>query len=74
MDKRSIFYGKINFNSNNYKYNNINNYNNKLVNYKNNNINLFRETINENSEIKDINKKLQNEKLILLILIFFLLI
>ena len=61
MDKRAIFYEKINFNSNNNNYNN--NYNNELVNYKGNNINLFRETINENREIKDINKKPQKEKL-----------
>ena len=62
MDKRAIFYEKINFNSNN-NYNNKNNYNNELVNYKDNNINLFRETINENREIKDINKKSQKNKL-----------
>ena len=63
MDKRAIFYEKINFNNNNNNYNNSNSYNNELVNYKDNNINLFRETINENREIKDINTKSGKEKL-----------
>ena len=59
MDKRAIFYKKIDFNGNN-DYNSINN---ELVNYEDNNINLFKETVNNNKEYKNISKKPQKENL-----------
>ena len=59
MDKRAIFYKKIDFNGNN-DYNSINN---ELVNYEDNNINLFKETVNNNEEYKNISKKPQKENL-----------